>query len=106
MERTFGRYHFYVHSKRRGSGKDWFVGMVSDCDQSTRFWINAKILKVALTAKVDFSELVTLELLQCIPNLIIDLILRNYMECNHVSLWGQGTRIVELLTYSSSPHTT
>lgn len=46
MERTFGKHHFHVHSKRRGAGKDWFLEMVSACDETTRFWINAKILKV------------------------------------------------------------
>ncbi|KAG0591251.1 hypothetical protein M758_1G157200 [Ceratodon purpureus] len=45
MERTFGRHHYYVHSKRRGPRKDWFLEMVSACDETTRFWINSKILK-------------------------------------------------------------
>ncbi|KAG0579906.1 hypothetical protein M758_4G134800 [Ceratodon purpureus] len=45
METTFGWRHFHVHSKRRGPGKDWFLEMVSTCDETTRFWLNAKILK-------------------------------------------------------------
>jgi len=45
MESTFGWRHFHVHSKRRGPGKDWFLEMVSTCDETTRFWLNAKILK-------------------------------------------------------------
>lgn len=45
METTFGWRHFHVHSKRRGPGKDWFLEMVSTCDETTRFWMNAKILK-------------------------------------------------------------
>lgn len=52
MERTFGRHHFHVHSKRRGPGKDWFLEMVSACDETTRFWINAKILKGALECRL------------------------------------------------------
>lgn len=49
METTFGWPHFHVHSKRRGPGKDWFLEMVSTCDETTRFWLNAKILKVDLS---------------------------------------------------------
>ncbi|KAG6556723.1 hypothetical protein Mapa_001666 [Marchantia paleacea] len=45
MESTFGWRHFRVHSKRRGSGKDWFVEMSATCDESTRFWVNVKNLK-------------------------------------------------------------
>ncbi|KAL2629864.1 hypothetical protein R1flu_014550 [Riccia fluitans] len=45
MERTFGWRHFRVHSKKRGNGKEWFVEMSATCDESTRFWVNAKNLK-------------------------------------------------------------
>ncbi|XP_073388546.1 uncharacterized protein [Physcomitrium patens] len=45
MERTLGRHHFFVYSKRRGPGKEWFLEMVSACDDTTRLWINAKILR-------------------------------------------------------------
>ena len=50
METTFGWRHFHVHSKRRGPGKDWFLEMVSTCDETTRFWLNAKILKVGTSS--------------------------------------------------------
>ncbi|KAL3687771.1 hypothetical protein R1sor_014080 [Riccia sorocarpa] len=45
MESTFGWRHFRVHCKKRGPGKEWFVEMSATCDESTRFWVNAKNLK-------------------------------------------------------------
>jgi tryptophan-rich hypothetical protein len=56
METTFGWRHFHVHSKRRGPGKDWFLEMVSTCDETTRFWLNAKILKVGIFSRLSFKK--------------------------------------------------
>lgn len=56
MESTFGWRHFHVHSKRRGPGKGWFLEMVSTCDETTRFWLNSKILKVAIFSRVPFKH--------------------------------------------------
>ena len=54
METTFGWRHFHVHSKRKGPGKDWFIEMVSTCDNTTQFWVNAKNLKVSSLACSTF----------------------------------------------------
>lgn len=45
LETTFGWRHFIVHTKQRGSAKDWFLEMVATCDKNTHFWINSKNLK-------------------------------------------------------------
>eukprot|EP00252_Welwitschia_mirabilis_P010420 TRINITY_DN23691_c0_g1_i1.p1 TRINITY_DN23691_c0_g1~~TRINITY_DN23691_c0_g1_i1.p1 ORF type:complete len:220 (-),score=26.35 TRINITY_DN23691_c0_g1_i1:227-886(-) len=45
LETTFGWRHFIVHTKRRGTGKEWFLEMVATCDKNTHFWIHAKNLK-------------------------------------------------------------
>ncbi|KAJ7535425.1 hypothetical protein O6H91_12G032800 [Diphasiastrum complanatum] len=45
MEQTFGWRHFFVNSKQRGLGNDWFLEMVATCDESSRFWVNAHNLK-------------------------------------------------------------
>ena len=46
MQRTFGWRHFFVQSKAKGQGKEWFLEMVATCDQTSRFWVNAQNLKV------------------------------------------------------------